>query len=58
MADVGSIDLPYPRACAEAAGADILLSTDDAFVRRARRLQHDLRVRVTNPVQWLKERAE
>ncbi|HEX2077623.1 MAG TPA: PIN domain-containing protein [Longimicrobium sp.] len=45
-------------ACAEAAGADILLTTDDAFVRRARRLQHELRVRVANPVQWLKEVTE
>lgn len=45
-------------ACAEAAGAGILLTTDDAFVRRARRLQHDLRVRVANPVTWLKEGPE
>ncbi len=45
-------------ACAEAAGTDILLTTDDAFVRCARRLQHDLRVRVANPVTWLKEGPE
>lgn len=45
-------------ACAEAAGVDILLTTDNAFVRRARRLQHDLRVRVANPVTWLKEGPE
>lgn len=42
-------------ACAEAAGADVLLTTDDALIRRARRLQHQLAVRVTNPVSWLEE---
>lgn len=45
-------------ACAEAAGADVLLTTDDAFVRRARRLLQDLQVRVTNPLTWLREIAE
>ena len=45
-------------ASAEAASTDVLLTTDDAFVRRARRLQHALRVRVANPVTWLKERPE
>ena len=42
-------------ACAEAAGADVLLTTDDALIRRARRLQHQLAVRVANPVSWLEE---
>ena len=42
-------------ACAEAAGANVLLTTDDALVRRARRLQHQLAVRVANPVSWLEE---
>jgi predicted nucleic acid-binding protein len=45
-------------ACAEAAVADVLLTTDDAFVRRARRLRQDLRVHVANPLTWLKERQE
>ncbi|HEY0020651.1 MAG TPA: PIN domain-containing protein [Longimicrobium sp.] len=45
-------------ACAEAAGADVLLTTDDALIRRARRLQHALGVRVSNPLTWLKERPE
>ena len=45
-------------ACAEAAGADVLLTTDDALIRRARRLQRELRVRVANPLTWLKERPE
>ena len=42
-------------ACAEAASADVLLTTDDALIRRARRLQHKLAVRVANPVSWLEE---
>lgn len=42
-------------ACAEAAGAEVLLTTDDALIRRARRLQHQLALRVTNPVSWLEE---
>jgi predicted nucleic acid-binding protein len=45
-------------ACAEAAGADVLLTTDDAFVRRARRLREKLRVRVANPLTWLQEIRE
>lgn len=42
-------------ACAEAAGADVLLTTDEALIRRARRLQHQLSVRVANPVFWLEK---
>lgn len=42
-------------ACAEAAGADFLLTTDDRFERRAQRLQHELAVRVMNPLTWLQE---
>lgn len=45
-------------ACAEAAGADVLLTTDDALIRRARRLQDEVAVRVANPLTWLKERSE
>ncbi|HEX6373692.1 MAG TPA: PIN domain-containing protein [Longimicrobium sp.] len=45
-------------ACAEAARANVLLTTDDAFVRRARRLRQDLRVRVANPHTWLQEIRE
>jgi len=43
-------------ACAEAAGADVLLTTDDAFVRRARRLREILGVHVANPLTWRNER--
>lgn len=42
-------------ACAEAAGADVLLTTDHALIRRAGRLRHQLAVRVANPVSWLEE---
>lgn len=49
-----SVHLAY----AEAAGADVLLTTDDALIRRARRLQHDVGVRVANPLTWLNERPE
>lgn len=42
-------------ACAEAAGADALLTTDDALVRRGRRFGDRLRVRVVNPLTWLQE---
>lgn len=45
-------------ACAEAAAVDVLLTTDDAFVQRARRLQNELRVRVANPLTWLHELPE
>lgn len=42
-------------ASAEAAGADVLLTTDDALTRRARRVQQELGVHITNPLTWLKE---
>ncbi len=45
-------------ACAEAAGADVLVTTDDALLRRARRLQGELAIRVANPLTWLKEGPE
>ncbi len=42
-------------ACAEAAGADVLLTTDDRFLRLASRLGKQLTVRVVDPVNWLME---
>lgn len=44
-------------ACAERAGADVLLTTDDRFVNRAARHTAEIRVRVVNPVVWLTEVA-
>lgn len=45
-------------ACAEAAGADVLITTDDRFEKRARRLQNELSVRVANPLTWIQELPE
>lgn len=42
-------------ACAESGNADILLTTDDKFLRRAQRQADKLRVRVENPYTWLEE---
>ncbi len=42
-------------ACAESGNADILLTTDDRMLRRAKRYQAKLRVRVENPYTWLQE---
>lgn len=45
-------------ACAESAGADIFLTTDNPLLRQANRLAEPLRVRVENPLTWLKEVTE
>jgi predicted nucleic acid-binding protein len=45
-------------ACAESGGCDVLLTTDDKFLNRARRLQARLRVRVENPLVWMQEQLE
>jgi predicted nucleic acid-binding protein len=42
---------------AEAGGAEVLLTTDDRFTKRARRDAGSLRVRVLNPVEWLREQG-
>ncbi|MYA72040.1 PIN domain-containing protein [Candidatus Poribacteria bacterium] len=42
-------------ACAESGRADILLTTDDRMLRRAKRFRLQLRVRVENPYTWLEE---
>jgi predicted nucleic acid-binding protein len=44
-------------ACAERAGVDVFMNTDDALLRRARRLREAIRVRVENPLTWLNERS-
>jgi predicted nucleic acid-binding protein len=45
-------------ACAERGGADVLLTTDDRFLRLAKRFAGQLRVRVENPLVWLEEIAQ
>ena len=42
-------------ASTERGTADILLTTDDRFVRRAKRVSEQLHVRVENPHTWLRE---
>jgi len=42
-------------ACAETGKAEIFLSTDDRLLKRAKRQSKKLRVKVANPLDWLKE---
>jgi len=42
-------------ACAEAVGADVLLTVDERFLRRARAQATDLRVRVISPITFIQE---
>jgi len=42
-------------ACAEGGAADVLLTTDDRFMRTAHRLSTELAVAVRDPVSWLDE---
>ena len=42
-------------ACAEAAKVDVLLTTDDGFLRKASRNEGSPRVRVRNPLSWSQE---
>ncbi|MDE0010200.1 MAG: PIN domain-containing protein [Candidatus Poribacteria bacterium] len=44
-------------ACAETGKADVFLTTDDAVIRRAKRLGSQLRIRVENPDTWLQEQT-
>ena len=45
-------------ACAEAASADALLTTDDRMQAKAKEIQDKLHVRVENPILWLMEVKE
>jgi predicted nucleic acid-binding protein len=42
-------------ACAESSGADVILTTDDEFLRKSANYAEQLRVRVENPMTWLRE---
>lgn len=42
-------------ACAESYGVDILLTVDDKFLKKAAGYGQQLRIRVENPLTWLKE---
>jgi predicted nucleic acid-binding protein len=43
---------------AEAVGADVLLTCDDRFLRRTATIANPMKVRVTNPIEWLKEQID
>jgi predicted nucleic acid-binding protein len=45
-------------AAAEALGADVLLTCDDRFLRRAIKLADELNIRIANPIDWLKEQID
>jgi predicted nucleic acid-binding protein len=45
-------------AAAEHAGADVMLSCDDRLIKRAGRIADELKVRVVNPADWLKEQND
>ena len=40
-------------ACAEVSQVDVLLTTDDRLLKRAKRYKDDIQVQVSNPVTWL-----
>ena len=42
-------------ACAEKAGADVMLTTDDKLLKKAIKYRDILKVRVRNPVNWIME---
>ena len=42
-------------ACAEAAGCDVLLTTDDSLLAKAKAHSGDIMVRVANPLVWIAE---
>ena len=42
-------------ACAENGKADVFLTTDDRLLKLAKRLAKRLRVKVVNPLDWMKE---
>lgn len=44
--------------CAEEGSADVLLTTDDRFLRQAEKHGNVLKARVENPVLWLLEVVE
>jgi predicted nucleic acid-binding protein len=44
-------------ACAESGRADVFLTTDDRLLRVAKRVAASLKVRVANPLDWLREGA-
>jgi predicted nucleic acid-binding protein len=52
----GSFDALH-LAAAESANADVLLTTDDRFLKRAARKLGNPRIRVQNPISWIEEQG-
>ena len=44
-------------ACAECGGADVFLTTDDQLLRKVAAYADQLRIRVENPLTWLREES-
>ena len=42
-------------ACAESGNAELLLTTDDRMLKKAKSISSELRLRVENPLTWLQE---
>jgi predicted nucleic acid-binding protein len=53
---IGAMDALH-LALAETSGCDVLLTTDDDFLRRSAEVQPPLRIRVENPARWVLETA-
>jgi predicted nucleic acid-binding protein len=51
---IGAMDALH-LALAETSGCDVLLTTDDDFLRRSTGVQPPLRIRVENPARWVLE---
>lgn len=45
-------------ACAESGNVDILLTTDDKFLKKGSKYAHKLKTRVKDPISWLMEVME
>jgi predicted nucleic acid-binding protein len=45
-------------ACAESGKAEVFLTTDDRLLRHAKRHAKDLRIKVENPLEWIKDKLE
>jgi predicted nucleic acid-binding protein len=45
-------------ACAESGSSDVFLTTDDALLRKSATYAEQLRLRVENPLTWLREVSE
>ena len=43
-------------ACCESTEVDIFLTTDDKLIKRAKRLGNEIKVKVENPLLWIKEK--